>query len=37
MFEVAATWITQLIDSLPSMIAVYIIFDLMGSLMPGVK
>lgn len=37
MFEVAQTWITQLIDFLPSLIAVYVLFDLMGSLMPGVK
>lgn len=37
MFEVAEVWITQLIDFLPSLIAIYVLFDLMGSLMPGVR
>ena len=36
-FEVAETWLTQLIDWLPSLIGLYCLFDLMGTLMPGVR
>lgn len=35
MFEVAFTWIKQFIDLLPSLIAVYVLFDLMGSILFG--
>lgn len=37
MFEVAETWLTQLIDWLPSLVGLFCLFDLMGSLMPGVR
>lgn len=37
MFDVAKEWLISLIDWLPSLVGLYCLFDLMGSLMPGVK
>lgn len=37
MFEVAKIWLIQLIDWIPALIGLYCLFDLMGSLMPGVR
>jgi hypothetical protein len=37
MFEVAVIWLTEVRQLLPSLIALYVLFDLMSSLMPGVK
>lgn len=35
MFEVAETFMIQLIDFIPSLIGLYVLFDFMGSLLPG--
>lgn len=36
MFEVAEVFMIQLIDWIPSLIGLYVLFDFMGMLLPGV-
>lgn len=35
MFEVATTFMTQLIDLIPGLIGIYILFDFIGTLLFG--
>lgn len=35
MFDIALTFMSRLIDLLPSLISIYILFDFMGSLLFG--
>lgn len=37
MFEVAEVFINQLIPFIPGLIAIYILFDFIGDLLPGQK
>lgn len=37
MFEVAETFMIQLIDFIPSLIGLYVLFDFLGALLPGNK
>lgn len=35
MFEVAEVFMVQLIDFMPSLIGLYVLFDFLGALIPG--